>query len=592
MSSQRVLSLSIKNNLDVKYWLSILAVFVVTFLAFIPFTHLGLDVVDMGYHLANQDLANHLGIQYIKVTPVWWLSDILGGWWLRLAEGQSFWWARMGGNFILALSGAIAASTLFQIYKPAFYIVLFVILATLLRFSNSWIIHYYTVPTLFYAVFCLSFIKLNLDPKRTLFQVISGISLAFLVFSRLPMIATFSLPFLCLLVCYRMEKERFHLFKEAYFKMLCATLSVFVVFAFYLHSQGLLKDYVFFQSISKYHSLSWLVDAWMRQIPGKIPLMIFLLGLGPSLFFFVKRGLLSRRTLKYTLPFLLACAMAAIGIFREVRIHIWPDTISLYLIMVMLNVVCFYLLRKENRFPDVVLLILSVSFPLLRNVGSTSGFHGLIANGSMLHCGLTAIWLFRVGALYKCKVSTTALSSFLFIVFSAKALVLLANYEAPMQKLSSNLQCPRLDGIYTTPERAKNFLSMVDEVGKHTKKGDRILAYPIIPMVYFATNTLPLGNTSWLDLLDLQPLSDKLDSISEMEPPVLIVRAKMDSDYPESRASSFGWPLTADLLKGWDLEEKCSLFDEKIMKKWDMKLVWSNDCFNIYLPSDLSPIHE
>ena len=39
---------------------------------------------------------------------LWWLTDVIGGWWLHLTSPLGLWGARLGGILLYACSGALA----------------------------------------------------------------------------------------------------------------------------------------------------------------------------------------------------------------------------------------------------------------------------------------------------------------------------------------------------------------------------------------------------------------------------------------------------------------------------------------------------
>ncbi len=72
-----------------------------------PLLSYGLDITDGGFHLANQDGALQLGAWGAVASPFWWLSDWLGGLWMRLTEGWGILGTRWGWALALAATAGL-----------------------------------------------------------------------------------------------------------------------------------------------------------------------------------------------------------------------------------------------------------------------------------------------------------------------------------------------------------------------------------------------------------------------------------------------------------------------------------------------------
>lgn len=545
--------------------------------------HLIGSMGDQGFHLTNQDMANRLGLKYIAITPWWWLSDIVGGWWLKLTEDWGFWGAKCGAVLALGLSGVVTGATLFQLYKPTIPLICAVVLgAFCIPFD---MINYYTLPTLLYSLFSFYFLKLHLAPTKTSNPLICGILSVLMVFCRVSLILIVFLPFLSLLLSSWTARRELRAFSFAYLKMFCTIGISFILFALYLHSQDLLSYYAFHDRPSGEHSFVALLTILIQQLTTKTPYMLAT-AIGGYLFFLaVKHKLLSNRSGALTALSLLlfSILLAIIYIsyppfreFKKIAFHyVWPDNFDVFPILISINIAAVYLLRKTISFQELLLLLLAISWPLLRGAGSTNGIIlGIVL--SYLLCGLSAALLYRVSCEYQCKVPLFCLGAFLFLLFGSRGFKQNFHLSQP-----TDFHLARLEGISSSPEKAENLRTLIEEIKRHTKKGDRILACPHIQIAYYASNTLPLGNTVDIFVFSLEQLARKLDQIEKLSPPVLIAKPIIDLDHPEILQANFEWPTTPKFLD--EMRQKLLLFDQTMTNKWNMKRTWSNNHFEIFM---------
>lgn len=544
----------------------------------LPMVYLGLDVTDTGYHLVNQDLANLLGLKYIQLAPLWWFSDIVGACWLKIADGLL--WARMGGLAINCLSGIVAAKVLFSVCIPRYSIALSVVAAGLLA-QTLCLIQYETVPILLFLIWCLFFLKMNADPLKPSHQILSGVALALLVFSRMPMILTLGIPFFSLFISLFVEKDRVGLFFKAYGKMLSITFLCFLLLGAVLWANGLLESYLFFPIPSKEHEFLNLANTCWHHFRLAIQDLNSLFLKAIVLFIVFKLFGFSKN--KFFLCFLFLFAYTSMGWISKLGMEF--VCIRLYFVLMWINLVSIYLLRKQIVFQEILLFILAASMPLLFTMGSASGLMK-IHLGLFLLGGVTINNLLKLPILdgfRNCKKPLFALNGLFILVLGflgVKSLSVVYR-DSNRSKLVKSLEVSRLRGIYTTSGRAESFNALIREVKKYTHSGDRVLAYHYIPLVYYASNTLPYGNHSWLTILSLPSLEKKVGEFSPEEIPSVIVKSK-------TNAANSEWGLSG--IPIWyegssDMLQKIDLLDQTIENNWDLQLVWSNSDFDLFIPT-------
>jgi len=546
----------------------------------LPMVYLGLDVTDTGYHLVNQDLANLLGLKYIQIAPPWWFSDIVGGWWLKIADGLL--WARLGGLAINCLSGMVAVKVLFSVCTPRFSIALSVVAGGLLA-QTLCLVQYETVPILLFLIWCLFFIKMNAELLKVSHQIISGVTLALLVFSRMPMILTLGIPFFSLFLCLFMEKGRIGLFSKAYAKMLSVTLFCFLLFGAILWANGLLESYLFFPLPSEHYEFYNLFNTCWYQFRFAIQDLNYSLLITIVIYLVLKLFGFSPNKL-FLVLFLFLFMYSSVRWISNLCMEF--ICIRVYLIALIINIVSIYLLRKWIVFQEILVFIVAASMPLLFTMGSASGLWK-IHLGLFLLGGATINILLKLPMLdefHNCKKPIFAVNALFILVFGFlgfKNLSVVYRDTSNRSKLVKSLEASRLRGIYTTSQRAESFNSLIREVKKYTQSGDRVLAYHYIPLVYYASNTLPYGNHSWLTILSLPSLEKKVGEFSPEEIPSVIVKSKTNAANPEWGLS--GIPIWYD--DSSDMLQKIDLLDQAIKNNWDLKLVWSNSDFDLFIPS-------
>lgn len=217
-------------------------------------------------------------------------------------------------------------------------------------------------------------------------------------------------------------------------------------------------------------------------------------------------------------------------------------------------------------------MILGLMLPIIISAGSANGL--CKANLGMWMMGGLLVGLFgRIISINGCQ----NLQRY-FATVSAILLALLGYHgvkyvyfdgiyrdSSNHQELVKNLCSPRLKGIYTSHGRAESVNGLIGAITRFTKRGDQILAYHYIPMIYFASDTLPLGNHCSLTYLALPDLAKKMDGFSEQNPPTLILRSKTNTTSLEWGLRTL--PFWNDQADKQEMLQKVALIDLAVQKK-------------------------
>lgn len=149
-------------------------------------------------------------------------------------------------------------------------------------------------------------------------------------------------------------------------------------------------------------------------------------------------------------------------------------------------------------------------------------------------------------------------------------------------KMTYGLDNPQLKWIYTTQGRAAAVNELISAASKHTHPGDLLLAYDDIPMVNFATFTVPYMNNSmpWLYPAPLFEKELKASQKYQKKLPVIV----------KQKIKTFGdgseWPekLLPQPYEEWDVNRERNRVMTEFIKENNYKIVWSNAYFEILIP--------
>ena len=163
----------------------------------------GLDMTDEGYNLTNQWLLISAPGHY-RFNATVWLSDFLGGVWLKLAGGLGLIGARLGWVFVKAFSAAVAFLILGRFFPKRYVIPAVVAAAIAMYYHGPMVIDYNCLPVAFLLVGIALILSSREDAasygKRVLRSALGGGMLGVAVMARSPLLVAICFPALPLLV--------------------------------------------------------------------------------------------------------------------------------------------------------------------------------------------------------------------------------------------------------------------------------------------------------------------------------------------------------------------------------------------------------
>ena len=116
------------------------------------------------------------------------------------------------------------------------------------------------------------------------------------------------------------------------------------------------------------------------------------------------------------------------------------------------------------------------------------------------------------------------------------------------------------------------------EIDKYTKRGDYLLAYGDIPMIYFLTDTKPYLYNSWPDLyepLQFQNYLKIAKRVNEKLP--IIVRAR-------GSTTDFKWPKEPLVINDTKHYTEIRKIMDIFIEENSYNVIWKNNFFEILLP--------
>jgi hypothetical protein len=141
-----------------------------------------------------------------------------------------------------------------------------------------------------------------------------------------------------------------------------------------------------------------------------------------------------------------------------------------------------------------------------------------------------------------------------------------------------NIDHKLLHGVLTTRERANALQELLDELEKHVRPGDYLLAYNHIGLVHYLTETVPWLGHPWPDLYEPERTQREIATRSGLP---VVVRANYRTTTPF-------WPNKKFPSRSTRRHKMNRQVIGEFLTNHNYKLVWSNHFFDILKPSSFS----
>lgn len=180
-------------------------------------------------------------------------------------------------------------------------------------------------------------------------------------------------------------------------------------------------------------------------------------------------------------------------------------------VLVIFSILCFPIVLinffiYENR--ERIILILGTFWSLVQIIS-----FGMLSTNALQSTVKGAFLLFLVAILsiYKLlsifvkknrfkKVYVFCLMSLIIIIFTIRGINTYLNtiyLEVDYNKLTTAFKHPKLAGIYSVPEKIKPLEDLLEYLKPKLMKGDYLIAYNDLPILYYLTDTQPLYPNVW-----------------------------------------------------------------------------------------------
>lgn len=544
-----------------------------------PLAFIGLDLSDIGYHLTNQRIINQIGLQHAPSIPFWWLSDVVGGLWVRISHPWGLIGARLGGVLLYGLCAGITMHLLLRLTPPSPRHLWGVLLATLITAKQSgsgavMILDYYTIPMLCGLLCLTAFIPFYENPttgRAGLLGCLLGISL----FTRLPAILLLLLPLAGVYLYSRYQPHRLRTYCFSLLIVSSTFLLVIMGIAAIFYQKQLLGLMVHQTKYSGNHySLPTLIPIYLTSLKHLAVALILLILAASSgrfrhpaiLITFV--GLLLFHFFPSESPFLHPRFLARLwhSLWKAMQ-----DSQTLLFACIFLVL----LITNRSQIPQerwALYAICSSILPIALGMGSDSGLNKM-GYGCWLLAGMAPILSSPQNRLSNQVLAVMTVYSCLTLYTPA--------YRDTLDYPWSLTTQGFLKGTITSRARQESVDALLEELLSRLNPGDHILTYPYIPMLYFATETYPLASTPWLETLSIKELDKELAAL-QTEKLKLIVK---------SRTITYDarWPNQSRRQPSASIEEKTHRIDNWIIETLSPVLIWRNADFEIWQPLDPYP---
>lgn len=241
-------------------------------------------------------------------------------------------------------------------------------------------------------------------------------------------------------------------------------------------------------------------------------------------------------------------------------------------------IISFFINIKKVEY--TLLIFLAVFYFLAVPMGSDNGIHNSIHSMwlfvPLAFEGLVRIYNKLLEKKYLDSVNVKFILSFLALIFALISIK--QNYAYTYRDITDRkamqyeIEHKYLKNVYTNKARAKDTLELLYEIKKYVNKDKFLLAYSSMPMIHYLTETRPYMYNSWPGLYSKDEFKYYLNKAQRerIEYPV-IVKQKIDT-------CDFSWPNYEKKFKNRNDETMNSFLKEK-----KYLLVWSNKSFEIYI---------
>ena len=553
----------------------------------------GFDVTDSGWHLSNQMGASSFSDRPTSgFVALFFLSDFVGGMWLRIINTPNILWARLGG-LLLSVFNALISYKILSVYfdkKKVFFVVF---ASTLFLAGSSTLIHYFTFPALLINLGLLFFNQLLNRPIESISFKVYSFLLGFIVIpiilARFTLIPILFIPVILLLYYLISRKEMVELKKSAPYVIAGVFISTLLFALFYASIDFLriyiesIKNQVFTSAtgnaerIVRGHGMFQLLKQYSDEFRYHV-ISITVMALFCLYIVSLLKGRLSDRTIN--LIFLILTVVGTMLFLLVYDASFYSRSLKYLSIGLILIVSVMFFTHDKGESKNLSLLLLIAVFAMVISPIGSNGGLAKSKNGMWVSLPL----IFLITYELKGKMDNKRLRAMFSLNTVFISLIILASVFIRFSsvyrdsnnrfKLNTEFKYKYLHNLYSQKKRVEVVDEALMKIDELTQKDDVVLMINEIPMFYYLTQTKPFFGESWLFFYHLEMIKSMYEkAIEKGRYPRLFV-------YSKTNTSRSDWP-TDEIAD----ESELPVFDYfvgKYVNELHYNLIWENSAFAVY----------
>lgn len=213
---------------------------------------------------------------------------------------------------------------------------------------------------------------------------------------------------------------------------------------------------------------------------------------------------------------------------------------KVFLAMTSVGPILFFLNKcKWHRSIWIFFVGIAISMAVSRGTSNSASWYiypcAISASGVLLYCSTMARELFgKAGwrAIAGVSIATLLVASLCFLTYVYR--------DGRIPELTTKLDGGPADGLYTTPERAKQYYDTIDAIDQYMPKGGNVLFIQLLPFGYLSADARPAGPTPWAITYDYPYFQDYYDENPDKLPEAIYFpRAEYAQRNGENTIGSF-----------------------------------------------------
>jgi len=575
---------------------------VLSFIIFYPLFSIfqGLDITDTGYSVANYALFfDHYSS--IASSSGLWLTMFLGAVWEKTVGIHI---GLLGHKLLFVFLTYLNVFISYQLLKNYFRpdgILIGLFLAVAYQYTSLNTFNYNMATSTFYLL-AIYFLYFGLREEKPSYLFLSGLIIGFNIFIRLPNIIGVGLSFFILFDHFYLRRHSSKILLLKSFQFFSGVSIAIAIVLVCMYSFG---HYDFFATIVKQlyetlfygpgdntHSGIGLTVRYVNDLKdaaeSALHVLLFIAAY-LSVSAFAAQKIRSEKLLR-KFQLLLSGIFLTIGLYAFIQ----AEHEVIYYVFGLVFFLLLLLISHSVKNKNDTLLYLSVFALVYLCIGFLGSDTGIYNSKYTLYLAMALIVSYALSythniqhKIFSLQLTLTyqqirSITYMLLTILMIAAFVHQARHpyrDGPKFILLSPVDHPRLVGIHTSSHRAQSITEVLEQIRLHAKPGDTILSYDSTPLIYYATQTVPYLNRTWMETLSPQKVTQAFaekEKATTFRP--LVVRAKYDTN-------NGGWPETKFILPLDEWAQNRKIGDDFLSRN-QYKKIWENDFFALYLPKE------